>query len=87
LETISCLQPVQVLVTCLIPLALWILISGLDDLFITLEFFFTRRKPFSWPSEVELDRAAERRIAILVPLWREHRVIAQMLEHTLAAIR
>jgi adsorption protein B len=72
---------------CLIPLALWILISGLDDLFITVAFFLTRRKPFPWPSDSDLDRAPERRIAILVPLWHEHRVIGQMLEHNLAAIR
>jgi adsorption protein B len=71
----------------LVPLALWILISGLDDLFISLVFLLTRRTPFPWPAEPELDRAPERRIAILVPLWREHRVIGQMLEHNLAAIR
>jgi adsorption protein B len=73
--------------TCLVPLALWFLISGLDDLFITVAFLATGRKPFPWPAEAELDTAAERRIAILVPLWREHRVIGQMLEHNLAAIR
>jgi len=72
---------------CLIPLALWILISGLDDMFITVAFFLTRRKLFPWPSDSDLDRAAERRIAILVPLWREYRVIGQMIEHNLAAIR
>ena len=74
-------------VTSLVPLALWILISGLDDLFISLVFVLTRRKPFPWPADPDLDQAPERRIAILVPLWREHRVIGQMLEHNLAAIR
>ena len=74
-------------VACVVPLALWILISGLDDVFITLAFLFTRRKPFPWPADSDQDRAPERRIAILVPLWREHRVISQMLEHNLAAIR
>jgi adsorption protein B len=77
----------HLVVTCIVPLALWIFLSGLDDLFITVAFLFTWRKPFPWPSDAELDRAPERRIAILVPLWREHRVIAQMLEHNLAAIR
>jgi bacteriophage N4 adsorption protein B len=71
---------------CLVPLALWILISGLDDLFICLVFLFTRRKPFPWPADAGLAAAPERRIAIFVPLWREHRVIGQMLEHNLAAI-
>ena len=73
-------------VTCVVPLALWILISGLDDVFITLAFLLTRRQPFPWPSDSDLDHVPERRIAILVPLWREHRVIGQMLEHNLAAI-
>ncbi len=76
----------RLLVTCLVPLAVWVLVSGLDDIFITLAFLFTRRKSFPWPADSDLDRAPERRIAILVPLWREHRVIGPMLEHNLAAI-
>src|SRR5579863_6199897 len=71
---------------CLVPLALWILISGLDDLFIALVAFRIRRKRFPWPDAVELERAAQRRIAIFVPLWQEHRVIGQMLERNLASI-
>jgi bacteriophage N4 adsorption protein B len=83
------LSPVaaQLVVTCLAPLVLWMLISGLDDLFISLAFLFTGRKPFPWPADSELDSATKRPIAILVPLWREHRVIGRMLEHNLAAIR
>ena len=77
----------HLVLTCLVPLALWILVSGLDDLFISVAFLLTRHKPFPWPAGPELDHAPERRIAILVPLWREHRVIGQMLEHNLAAIR
>jgi adsorption protein B len=74
-------------VTCVVPLAFWILISGLDDVFITVAFLFTRRTLFPWPEDSALDAATERPIAILVPLWREHRVIGSMLEHNLAAIR
>ena len=77
----------HLVVVCLVPLALWILVSGLDDLFITLVFLCTRRRSFPWPSEADLDATPERRIAILLPLWREHRVIGQMLERNLAAIR
>lgn len=72
---------------CLVPLAVWILVSGLDDLWITLVFLFHRRRAFPWPSEAELAGARQRRIAILVPLWHEHDVIAKMLEHNLAVIR
>ena len=72
---------------CLVPLSFWILLSGLDDLFIALVYYATRKEQFPWPAESDLDAVAERRIAIFVPLWREHRVIAQMLDHNLAAIR
>ena len=71
----------------LAPMALWILISGLDDLFITVVFFCPRRSRFRWPTPEELDHSPERRIAILVPLWREQGVIGQMLDHNLAALR
>lgn len=74
-------------------LAAWILISGLDDLVLEavclvhwLEVVLFRRPPH-WPSEPELDSVPPKRIAIFVPLWREHRVIRGMLEHNIAASR
>jgi adsorption protein B len=70
-----------------VPVALWIVISGLDDLFITLAGFATCRIRFPWPADAALRHAAERPIAVFVPLWREHEVIGRMLEHNLAAIR
>lgn len=75
------------MVACLVPLAFWILLSGLDDLFVALVWLTSSRKRFPWPGTRELEQAVERRIAILVPLWREHRVIGPMLERNLAAIR
>src|SRR4249920_1431015 len=72
---------------CLIPVALWVLLSGLDDLFIAVAHFTSRKKQFPWPAETDLENASERRIAIFVPLWHEHRVIGQMLEHNLSVIR
>jgi bacteriophage N4 adsorption protein B len=68
-------------------MAFWILLSGLDDLFIAAAHLATRHRPFPWPSDAELEKETERRIAILVPLWREHRVIGRMLEHNLSVIR
>ena len=78
----------------LVPLALAILISGLDDLVIDAAW------AFSWlrgivkpearmfpPGPRQLDSAPQRTIAILVPLWHEHEVIARMLEHSVASIR
>ncbi len=75
------------LAACLAVLAAYILLSGLDDLFIDMLYFLVARKPFPWPADGELARAPERRIAILVPLWQEHEVIGQMLTHNLSAIR
>ena len=72
---------------CLAPLAIWILLSGLDDLFIAAVRLFTAREPFPWPPKAALDGAAERPIAIFVPLWNEHAVIGQMLDRNLAAVR
>ena len=72
-------------VVWLAPVAVWILLSGLDDLFIDIVFLF-RRKAFTWPHDGDLAQASQRRIAILVPLWHEHQVIGPMLEHNLAAI-
>jgi adsorption protein B len=72
---------------CLVPLAFWILLSGLDDLFIAAAHLAMRRQRFPWPADSDLAQVPERRIAILVPLWREHRVIGQMLDHNLAGIR
>ena len=77
----------QCVAVCLVPLAIWILLSGLDDLFIGLVYLYPARQRFRWPAAAELDRAPQRRIAIFVPLWREEGVIAQMLERNLAIIR
>lgn len=71
----------------LVPVAVWIAISGLDDLFITLVGFATSFLRFPWPSDAEVRREAERPIAVFVPLWQEHGVIGRMLEHNLAAIQ
>jgi adsorption protein B len=67
--------------------AVWALISGLDDLALDLAFFWRwiwfrlnppRRRPV---------RAASRRIAIFVPLWREDGVIRSMVERNVRALR
>jgi bacteriophage N4 adsorption protein B len=77
----------QCIALCLAPLAIWILVSGLDDLFIDLVFVLTRHKRFPWPTDAELAHTTERRIAVFIPLWREDAVIGRMLERNLAAIR
>jgi len=78
----------------LVPLAIAILISGLDDLAVDLAWAWNwlqqkRRAQSSLfpPGPRQLEAAPRQRIAILVPLWHEHSVIAPMLEHNLAALR
>jgi bacteriophage N4 adsorption protein B len=72
----------------LFPLALIILVSGLDDLVldaICLWGWLRHRLPASLAiSSSETPR--EKTIAIFVPLWHEHGVIRGMVEHNSAAI-
>ncbi len=82
------------MVGLLIPLAVWILLSGLDDLFVDFVFCweYLRVHVFlgdglRWPSSADLDRWTHRRIAVFVPAWRESGVIGSMLRHNLSAVR
>jgi len=76
----------------LVPLAAYVLVSGLDDLYLNaafvcrwIAFHWFGRPWFSWPSQDEVDGAPRRRIAIFVPLWHEHAVIGKMLERNIPA--
>jgi adsorption protein B len=72
----------------MLPLAAWILVSGLDDLFIFVVWAAGLARGGHTEWEAALRPCAEvRRIAIFIPLWHEAAVIAKMLEHNLAAIR
>lgn len=76
------------------PLAIWVVLNGVDDLFIAfaafygwLRFKFIPHPETRAPTEYELEATAQRRMAIFVCLYREHRVIRDMIEHNVAAIR
>jgi adsorption protein B len=78
----------------LAPLTAAILVSGLDDLVVDLAWAWIWVKSALRPAASlfppgprQLENAPRQRIAIFVPLWHEHQVIGQMLEHNLAAIR
>src|SRR5271168_4605768 len=78
----------------LAPLAVAILISGLDDLAVDIawavEWVHRKLRPRASmfpPGPRQLEAAPLHRIAILLPLWQEAEVIARMLEHNFAAIR
>jgi len=72
------------------PLAVIFLLSGLDDLAVDFAWLYAwvaERLTVSRRDARRIPDAPPRPIAILVPLWQEHAVIARMLEHNLAAIR
>lgn len=70
------------------PVLVWILLSGVDDLFIYYTLFLSRfQKRREPPTLAELKSRQERRIAIFVPLWKEHPVVRQMVEHNIASIK
>lgn len=68
--------------------ALFLLLSGLDDLAVDLLYWFSalfRRKQLNWfrhiPAE-ELKALPEKSIAMFIPTWHEQDVIEQMLSRT-----
>ena len=75
---------------CLVPLALWGLFSGLDDLCVDLRFLVwklrSRLEPAGPKAQPAVDYPPEKRIAIYIPCWDEAAVIGRMLERNLAAI-
>jgi bacteriophage N4 adsorption protein B len=74
---------------CLFPLAVIILISGLDDLALDAIYVWAwvrRRLPAIPAVAAPGDGTYEKTIAIFVPLWHEHAVIAGMVEHNASAI-
>lgn len=79
-----------IVAACLIPLAAAAAVSGLDDLVLdVLMAWDWLRRRFSEPppSGSALSEVPEKRIAVFVPLWQEHAVIAAMLKHNVAEIR
>lgn len=79
---------------CLGPLAIWVLVSGLDDLTVAAACLgrwivgrIAHGKAEQPPDDAALDRVPRKPIAVFIPLWHEHQVIRRMLEHNLAANR
>ena len=68
---------------CLQPMALYILLSGLDDLLLDLTWLRRRMRP----PRPEPPEGSQRSIALMIPCWHEQDVIASMIEHNRAAIR
>ena len=78
----------------LAPLAFWLLLSGVDDVFIDIAgllswIFRSRSKDPDEraPTEAELDAVAPRPMAVFVALWKEHKVIQRMIDNNVARLR
>jgi len=71
----------------LVPLAAWIVLSGLDDLVVLLASLYRWAHGEPLPSAADLARVPERPVAIFIPCWQEANVISQMVEHNVSAIR
>ena len=78
----------------LIPLAIWVLINGLDDLIIDvaalygyLRQHFATHLNQATPSEEQLDAAPPLLMAVFVALWKEHKVIRKMIENNVTKLR
>jgi adsorption protein B len=80
----------QVLLFLVAPLALLLVLSGLDDLGVDLAWLYAwveyrlTCKSTDIAHNLNIPQSS---IAIMVPLWHEHQVIARMLEHNVASIR
>lgn len=64
-----------------LPLSVYLLLSGLDDLFHDILALYHRRAQDPVPS------VPDRPTAILIPLWQEDEVIAKMVRHNLGTLR
>lgn len=76
----------HIVAALLIPLAVWILLNGLDDLVIDIAAACSYWK-LTLPSEDDLDAVPQRQMAVFVALWKEHRVIQKMIENNVTKVR
>ncbi|MEJ7608260.1 MAG: glycosyl transferase family protein [Bryobacteraceae bacterium] len=78
----------QAVVWLLLPLAVWSLLTGIDDLIIDLAALLAwlscRRRAAVTPANLRAE--PERPIAIFIPCWQESEVIARMIQQNTQAI-
>src|SRR5687768_15955611 len=73
----------------LLPLAVWILINGHADKLmdiIGINAAGDRRSKHDEHTRQAVESAPQKRIAIVVPCWQEHRVIGRMIQQNIAAL-
>ncbi len=71
----------------LVPVAFWVCLSGLDDLFVLLVFLAARGWRPAGAAGWKEDEGPPRKTAVFVPCWKEEAVIADMIRHNLSALR
>jgi len=69
-----------------VPLAYWVLINGIDDLFIDFAAIAGYLTLPRAPDDSELKALPERPMAIFVPAWKEQRVIRKMIENNVTKV-
>jgi bacteriophage N4 adsorption protein B len=75
------------ILTLSVPVAFYLILSGLDDLFVDLVWVWSViRGVVATPEPDVLSALPEKRIAIFVPLWHEHEVIERMLLYNGSAV-
>lgn len=73
--------------------AMFLFLSGLDDLFIDVYYwfhhFFARKKfnKYEHENPERIHQVPEKPVAIFIPAWQEHDVIEQMLTHAVGTIQ
>jgi adsorption protein B len=77
----------------LAPLAIWVLINGIDDVLIDIAGVISyilrkisKNPRHRSPTEEELDAAPQRLMAIFVAVWKEHRVIQHMIDNNVTGL-
>src|SRR4026208_2142466 len=71
-----------------IPIAIAILVNALEDSFIDANYYLRGlfRTRFRRVRRDDLDQALPKRIAVVIPAWRESAVIERMIDHLLATV-
>jgi len=83
----------QRVASLLVPLTIWVLLNGIDDLVIDIAAVIgyirqclTSNPAHRIPSEEDLDAVPPRLMAVFVAVWHEHRVIRKMLENNITRL-
>jgi adsorption protein B len=87
-EAAQALHAVDAWVVAILPaLAIWFILSGLDDLAVDLIFAVRWLRGKNKLAATTAPARTEKKLAVFVPLWREHEVIEQMVNHNLSVIQ